>query len=145
MICLGIDPGQKRTGLALGQNSLAIALDSIDTLAAVEGIVELVTARGVERIYIGLPINMKGQETLSTRRAVDFAKLCAAAVNVPIFLIDERLTTAASMHLLREIGLSSSDMKGKIDSESARLIVEQAIAMNHNAGVELGEYLAGRV
>lgn len=145
MICLGIDPGQKRIGLALGQGTLALALDAIDSDAAVSKLIELVAEKNVERIYCGFPINMHGQETLSTTRAVDFAKLLSASVKTPIYLIDERLTSAASAHLLREVGISARDSKGKIDSESARLIVEQAIAMNHKAGIELGDYLAGRV
>jgi len=145
LICLGVDPGQKRIGLALGQGTLAVSLDSVTSEDALVHIRELTRQRNVDRIYVGLPLNLKGLETKSTSNALEFAKQLQGELQLPIFLIDERLTTAASARMLRNAGLSSRQTRDYVDSDSARLLVEQAISLNHKAGVELEDYLAGRL
>lgn len=142
MICLGVDPGQSRVGLALGQDSLAIALETVEIAGALDRIAELAREKKAERIYVGLPISLSGEATESTKRAVNFARLMSERVEVAIFVIDERLTTAQSSRLSQLAGKSTKESKKFIDAEAARLIVEGAIASNHQAGIELGDYLA---
>lgn len=142
MICLGVDPGQSRVGLALGQDSLAIALETLVLEGAVEKIKAIASDKRAERIYVGLPISLSGSTTQSTQRAVDFASELAAEIEQPVYLVDERLTTSQSLRLVQQAGKSARDSKSFIDAESARLIVESAIASNHSLGTPLEEYLA---
>ena len=142
MICLGVDPGQSRVGLALGQDSLAISLETVELAGAIDRIAELVEEKKAERIYVGLPISLSGASTESTRRAINFAAQITERVKVPVFVIDERLTSAQSARLAKEVGKSAKESKGFIDAEAARLIVDSAIASKHQAGIELGDYLA---
>lgn len=142
MICLGVDPGQSRVGLALGQDSLAIALETIEQAKAIGRIAELVRDKKAERIYVGLPISLSGANTQSTKRAISFAVELSEKVGVPVFVIDERLTTAQSTRLSQSVGKSSKESKSFIDAEAARLIVDSAITSKHQAGMELGDYLA---
>ncbi len=142
MICLGVDPGQSRVGLALGQDSLAIALETIEQAKAIGRIAELVRDKKAERIYVGLPISLSGANTQSTKRAISFAVELSEKVGVPVFVIDERLTTAQSARLSQSVGKSAKESKSFIDAEAARLIVDSAITSKHQAGMELGDYLA---
>lgn len=142
MICLGVDPGQSRVGLALGQDSLAIALETVEMAKAIDRIAELVQEKKAERIYVGLPISLSGAATESTKNAIKFAVLVSERVDLPVFVIDERLTTAQSARLSQLSGKSAKESKNFIDAEAARLIVDSAIASHHQTGMELGDYLA---
>ena len=142
MICLGVDPGQSRVGLALGQDSLAIALETVEMAKAIDRIAVLAQEKKAERIYVGLPISLSGTNTPSTMYAIDFAIEMSERVEVPVFVIDERLTTAQSTRLSQSAGKSARESKSFIDAEAARLIVDSAITSKHQAGMELGDYLA---
>jgi putative Holliday junction resolvase len=145
LICIGVDPGENRVGLALGIDSLAIALESVTREHAINRILEVASEKQASRIYVGLPINLKSQVTPATEKALAFAKELANAVGLPLLLIDERLTTSESARNLRSAGISARENRDSIDAESARLIVQSAIACNHHCGIELEEYLARRV
>lgn len=142
MICIGVDPGQSRVGIALGQGTLALALQSIERANAVSTINDLVIQKKAERLYVGLPLSLSGVTTQSTQSAVDLAKELQAVTPVPIFLVDERLTTVASTRSATAIGKSTKESREYIDAEAARLIVESAISSNHTIGQELGDFIA---
>ncbi len=134
MICLGVDHGQKRVGIALGQGELAIGLKTIDRVEAVNEVLIVAKEKNATRIYVGKPSSLSGQDTKSTLDARDFAVEVQSKTAIPVFLIDERLTSTQSQKNLREVGHSAKSGKHAIDAESARLIVEQAIACNHTCG-----------
>jgi putative transcription antitermination factor YqgF len=52
-----------------------------------------VDEHGVERIVVGLPLTVAGEEGEQARRARAFADRLAARVSVPVALWDERLTS----------------------------------------------------
>jgi putative Holliday junction resolvase len=128
--------------LALGQDSLALALESVDFVDAVEKIAATVLEKKPERIYVGLPVSLSGVSTESTKRAVGFAATISNRVTIPVFVIDERLTTVQSLRLIQQAGKSAKASKWFVDAEAARLIVESAILSGHTLGVEVGDYLA---
>jgi putative Holliday junction resolvase len=142
LICLGVDPGLSRVGLALGQDSLAIALETAPVEICLDLISDLAREKHAERIYFGLPLSLAGTETESTRVAVELAQRLAGAVNIPVFLVDERLTSSLSTKLAMNAGKSTRESKQFVDAEAARLIIESAIASNHRLGVRLEGYLA---
>ena len=142
MICLGVDPGLSRVGIALGQDSLAIALETAPVEICLDRISDLAREKHAERIYFGLPLSLAGTETESTRNAVELAQRLAGVVNIPVFLVDERLTSSMSTKLAMNAGKSTRESKQFVDAEAARLIIESAIASNHRLGVRLEEYLA---
>jgi putative Holliday junction resolvase len=142
LICLGVDPGLSRVGIALGQDSLAIALETAPVEICLDRISDLAREKHAVRIYFGLPLSLAGTETESTRNAVKLAQRLAGAVSIPIFLVDERLTSSMSSKLAINAGKSTRESKQFVDAEAARLIIESAIASNHRLGVRLEEYLA---
>jgi putative holliday junction resolvase len=142
LICIGVDPGLSRVGLAIGQGELALGIEVCSAQSSLDRIREIVVERKAERIYVGLPLSLSGQESQSTKLAVKFASSVAKHTHVDVYLIDERLTSSQSLSLSRTAGKSSKESKSFVDAEAARLIVESAIASKHTLGVRLEDYLA---
>ena len=95
---LALDHGSARCGCALSDPSgtLATPLPAIerpDTRRGLAAIVRLVEERGAERVIVGLPLTLRGEEGEQAGRARRFAERLGRRVSVPVELHDERLTT----------------------------------------------------
>ena len=147
---LAIDVGKARIGLAISDVH-GILASPIATLARsdyeanpdilftfVEDFQDLL------EIYIGLPLNLQGRSTSSTEDAVEFAKSLSATTNVPIRLVDERMTTAISNQQIRELGKSQNEARSTIDQMAAVAILEYAFQIERNStkvpGLSLEEW-----
>jgi putative Holliday junction resolvase len=95
---LALDHGAARCGCALSDPSgtLATPLTAIerpDTRRGLEAIVRLAESSDVERVLVGLPLTLRGEEGEQARAARAFAERLAGELTVPVELHDERLTT----------------------------------------------------
>jgi putative holliday junction resolvase len=95
---LALDHGSARCGCALSDPSgtLATPLPAIerpDTRRGLAAIVRLVEKHGAERVIVGLPLTLRGEEGEQAGRARRFAERLGRRVSVPVELHDERLTT----------------------------------------------------
>jgi putative holliday junction resolvase len=95
---LALDHGSARCGCALSDPSgtLATPLPAIerpDTRRGLAAIVRLVEEHGAERVIVGLPLTLRGEEGEQAGRARRFAERLGRRVSVPVELHDERLTT----------------------------------------------------
>lgn len=118
---------------------LASPLLTVNRAQSLEESVALVLAAGSEsgdllEIYVGIPINLKGESTASTKDAFEFAQLLQGETNVPVLLIDERLTTSIANQQLKEIGKSQRDARSTIDQMAAVAILEYAFQVETNTG-----------
>ena len=91
-------------------------------------------AEAVE-IYVGLPVNLKNESTVSTKDAVDMAQSLAALTETPVYLIDERMTTSVARQALTAAGKSSKTQRAYIDSAAAAVILEVALEAERTSGV----------
>jgi putative Holliday junction resolvase len=71
-------------------------------------------------------------------RAADLA----AAVQVPVRLVDERLTTVGAAERLRAAGKRTREQRGSIDAAAATLILEHALALERAKGSPPGELVS---
>lgn len=123
---LAVDVGQSRVGLAISEGSLVLPLEVIPAgESAANQVLELARARGVEAIYVGLPLSLTGSFTASTQNSVEFANRLGAEFEVR--MIDERLTTKSAQSRLREGGKNSKQSRGIVDAQAAALILEFAL------------------
>ncbi len=129
---IGIDWGARRTGIAISDETreFVFARDPIvmkksDEL--VDKILNLVRAEKIAGIVIGLPLRMDGTESETTGRVRAFADALATATDIPIIFIDETLSSTAAQEEMGRV--RRADIKEKLDSNAARLILENAIAM----------------
>ena len=135
---LGIDFGDKRTGLAVSDVTrfLASGIGYISvggmqkTAARVCEIIKEENITG--GIVIGLPVNMNGSEGPRAEHAKKFASIlgehmAAGGIDLPIVMIDERMTTMAAARYLNETDTRGQKRKSVIDTLSAQIILQNAL------------------
>ncbi|OFI38175.1 Holliday junction DNA helicase RuvA [Arthrobacter sp. SW1] len=146
---LGVDVGTVRVGLAAcdPDGILATPFRTLSRDAKknsdVGVIVKQAAERGAVQIFVGLPRTLKGQEGPSARMASDYAGLLAAALqkaglDVPVHLIDERLSTVSAHRSLHDAGMSSKDHRKVVDQLAAAGILQHAIEMQKARGQDVG-------
>jgi putative holliday junction resolvase len=136
---LAIDVGSTRIGVAVSEGTLALPLESISAADnAVTRVIEIATEKQVTTIYVGLPLNLKGDFTASTQSAIDFAKQLVGQ-GVTVRMIDERLTTKSAQQMLHSSGKKVKESREYIDAQAAALILDFALNSERGslAGVAL--------
>ena len=128
-IILGLDIGDARTGVAIS-DELGIAAHPLCTIqrrsrkAVLAEVQELVTAHKVERIVVGLPLQLDGETGTQARKIKQFADKLAQQVNLPIIFWDESFTTFEAAQILRGTKKRRKKRKQVIDQVAAVLILE---------------------
>jgi putative Holliday junction resolvase len=103
---LGIDPGERRVGLALCPAWQRVAV-GLPTFQASHGanlmahLRDLIDTHAVTRLVLGHPRNMDGSRGTAARRAEALARRLRREFGLPVELQDERLTTQAGRTVLR--------------------------------------------
>lgn len=95
---LALDFGDARCGVAISDptGTLATPLEAVerpDTKRGLQRVVRLVEEREAERVVVGLPLSLSGEEGPQARHTREWAERLAARVRVPVDLHDERFTT----------------------------------------------------
>jgi putative Holliday junction resolvase len=99
MKVIALDYGAARTGVAISDatGTLARPLTVVERAASDAGLrqlAELVAAEGAERIVVGLPLTLRGEQGAQADETALFVEALRAAVDVPVESFDERFTTA---------------------------------------------------
>lgn len=129
------DVGKARVGVAASDSHAILSspqshIKRAGDLASVcAEAVQMLNAGEAICAYVGLPVNLQNKNTESTRDAIAFAIQLQALTEIPVRLIDERLSTTAAAGSLRAAGHSAKQQKGIIDSAAAAVILEQALAL----------------
>lgn len=129
---LGIDHGDVRIGIAMSDETafLASPLTTVqNSKHAADEIAALTAEHQVEKVIIGLPLNMDGSAGPATEKVRRFAAKLAKKTDVPIIENDERLTTVTAHHNLREAGLDGRKRKGVVDMAAAQVILQDWLDM----------------
>lgn len=126
---LGVDVGRARIGLALADDVLRTArpLRAVARrggAATLAEIADVAREFEVERVVVGLPLNMDGTEGASARDARAFAARLGETLGLPVELQDERLSTFEAETRLRDQGFSAKDRRSRVDAEAAAVILQ---------------------
>lgn len=125
---LGVDAGLARIGIALSQGSLCLPIEAIaSSETSPAEIVTVATNRLATAIYVGLPLGLSGNLTASSKMAIQLARDVQTLTELPVRLIDERLTTKSAQARFHQAGKNTKQSKDGIDSASAALILEFAL------------------
>ena len=146
---MGVDVGNARVGLALcdPDGILATPLKTLrrDLKKNSDRRVlrKLIEVNEVTEVFVGLPKTMRGGESPSTLMAREYAEalvqeLAADDASVPVWLVDERLTTVSAHRSLHEAGVSSREFKTMVDQVAAVNILQHAVDT-----LKAGQHLAG--
>ena len=92
---VGLDVGQKRTGIARASTiaKLAEPMIIVDTDKAVEALKDLISKSKIEAIVVGLPRNLNGEDTAQTNWVKQWAAEAKTSIELPFYWQDESLTT----------------------------------------------------
>jgi putative Holliday junction resolvase len=132
---LGIDFGTVRIGLSLSDPTGTLAsplpfLDNKSPQQVISAITALIETHQITGLVIGMPRNMDGTYGPSAQKVRDFIAQIQKSISLPITPIDERLTTAQASKQLSGIGLNQKQLRKKVDSSSACLILQQYLDRN---------------
>ncbi|WP_292703014.1 Holliday junction resolvase RuvX, partial [Microbacterium sp. 69-10] len=93
---LGIDVGKARVGVSRcdPDGMLAVPVETVPRSdSSIERIAELAREWEPLEFVVGLPVNMRGEETPATTDAREFAAQLGRRRGVPVRMVDERLST----------------------------------------------------
>lgn len=132
---LAIDYGRKRVGLAVTDplQIMANGLDTIPANAVLEYIRQYLAKEAVEKIVIGLPKQMSGEESESMQYIRPFVvQLQKAFPDMPIVYVDERFTSVLAHRAMLDGGLKKKDRQNKalVDKISATIILQTYLESN---------------
>jgi len=130
---VAIDLGSKRVGVAVS-DELQITATPLpfierrswkDLLKRVASVIEAYDARG---LVIGLPLSLDGRQADAAEQTRKIAENFRRSLNVPVYLQDERLTSFAADLEMRSEGAKDEEIKRRIDSEAAAVILRDFMA-----------------
>lgn len=126
---LAIDYGKARTGLAVTDPMQLIAngLTTVETSCLEAFILDYVGKEPVERIIIGRPTQMNGEDSENMRRITPFVnRLRKLLPDVPVEYVDERFTSVLAHRAMIDGGLHKKARQNKalVDEISATIILQ---------------------
>lgn len=130
---MALDIGTKRIGIALSDYLQILAnghsyISRTPEQEAVTKIQAIAKENNVNKIVVGIPLNMDGTLGGQAQDCIGFSE---KLTGYEIIREDERLTSETAEENLRERNINFRKEKGLVDIESARLILEQYLSKKH--------------
>ena len=142
---LGVDVGSVRVGLAASDPSALLATP-VETLRRdaragtdLARIAEEVAERAAIEVLVGLPRSLSGREGPAAEAARAYAGQLAARLEVPVRLVDERLSTVAAHRSLRSSGVKGRKQRAVVDQVAAVVLLQAALDTERSTGQAPGE------
>lgn len=129
---LALDLGAKRVGVAVSDEMrLTVrplpALRRTNWKQLVRDTASLCESLDVREVVVGLPLRLDGSEGEAAADARRAAQNLSDSLGLAVRLQDERLTSFAAEDALREQGFSRDEIKKRVDSEAAAIILRDFI------------------
>ena len=128
MKSMGVDLGERRTGIAVTDLSGVLALPFTSLECAkenvLENIAELVFKEGIGLVVVGIPRSLDGRINSHARWVQGFCNSLRVRLDVPVEEWDERLSTVQAERYLREAGFSAHRRRGLRDATAATLVLQ---------------------
>jgi len=136
---LAVDLGDVRTGLAICDSSETIAsplknVKGKNMFRTSEIVANTVKELEAKMVVVGLPINMDGSEGERATKCRKFSEVLQKDLQdeIPVELWDERITTVQAYKNLFDSNVHGRKTRELIDSEAARLILENYLSYRRN-------------
>ena len=137
---LALDWGGIRFGVARS-DELQLLASPLETLTRRAGkrfpmprFLELVAEAEAVGIIVGLPIDLEGNEGDSAATARELAGQAGERTQLPVELVDERMTTVRALRAIQEQGGSTRGRKADVDSLAANILLQGFLDMRRNQG-----------
>ncbi|MFZ9795326.1 MAG: Holliday junction resolvase RuvX [Ilumatobacteraceae bacterium] len=138
MRCLGLDLGSRRIGVALcdPDERVATPLTVVERSASHAhdhaNIARLVAEYEVQTVVVGLPLNMSGKVTAAAKSAMAETEELRRALDVPVLLHDERLTTVTADRSLMEMEMKADARRRVVDKVAAAVMLQAFLDHRRN-------------
>ena len=126
---MAFDFGEKRIGVATGETMLKVA-HPLTTINAEENevkfakIAHLIQEWRPALLVVGLPMHMDGESHLLTQLSKKFAQRLEGRFNLPVVMVDERLSSAEAAQNLSAAGVKGIKQKAMLDAVAAQSILQ---------------------
>ncbi len=140
MRCIGVDYGERRVGVAYGDDiGVSTPLPAIvkaTEAERIQALVELANERRATEFVFGYPYNMDGSVGFKAKEVDAFIEKLLKQIDLPVHRLDERLTSVEASKAFPKGRNDELRRSGKIDSVAASLILQDYL----NQNIELPEY-----
>ena len=132
MRTLGLDFGSKTVGVAV-TDPLGLTAQGVEIIRrqkenhlrkTYQRIRELCEQYDVEKIVLGLPLNMDDTMGDRAEKTLEFKNELERRLSVPVLLVDERLTTVEAIEIMDEAGIKVSEREKYVDMIAATIILQ---------------------
>lgn len=125
MKILGIDYGASKVGLALGDTDVRVAvgkgvLQGLSQNNVISKIKAIVNLEYIERLVVGLPLNLAGEPTETTHEVQRFVEKLRNHLTIPVQMVDERYTSQMADRAIQGV----PEQKNKQDQVAAQYILQ---------------------
>lgn len=129
MRIMGLDIGDRRIGVALSDPGEILASPHTtivrkDDDQVIHSIMDIVAKYDVRCIVAGVPYSMDGRVGKQASEVIAFIEKISKAIDIPVKVQDERLSTVAANNLLKEAGRRRDKLKERRDSAAAAFILQ---------------------
>ncbi len=126
---LAFDFGEKRIGVAMGETLLKAAHPVTTVVAETNDakfaqIANIIHEWRPSLLVVGLPTHMDGTEHTLTHLAKKFAQRLEGRFNLPVTMMDERLTSVEAAERLQAAGIKGAKQKKMLDAVAAQSILQ---------------------
>jgi putative Holliday junction resolvase len=129
---IAFDYGDVRIGVAVcdPDGILATPLTTLQSKdpGLKKQIAELIDEYEPAKIYVGQPKLLSGEDGSAVAKVLVFTEMLTSNFDIPVILVDERLSTVSAAKQLRESGINAKDARSLIDAAAAVAILEQGLA-----------------
>mgnify|MGYP000078324662 FL=1 len=130
---IAFDYGDVRIGVAVSDPD-SILCSPLTTLKATDKnldnqLSQIIVEHEPVQIFVGRPALLSGADGTASEKAHLFADRLRAITDIPIHLVDERMSTISAARNLRDSGKTAKDSKNSIDMAAAVAILEFALAL----------------
>ena len=127
---LGIDYGDVRVGLSLSDLTQTIAkpfktINYSSSENLLDQLKRIIVEYEVCKIVVGIPYNMKGENTQQTLKVKEFISFLKYNSSYDIALIDERLSSIEAEKTMHKMNIKTGFNKAKIDKIAASIILQE--------------------
>ncbi|MBO5696582.1 MAG: Holliday junction resolvase RuvX [Alphaproteobacteria bacterium] len=133
---IGVDWGARRIGIAVSDETRGFVFVRPvvvigQKMEHAQVVADIAQQEKVVGIVVGLPLYPDGKESQTTAYVKEFLENLSQKTQLPIVTVEENLTSVSAQEQMGRVRVR--DIKERLDSQSARVILENAIAIINRA------------
>jgi len=116
---LGVDYGQRKIGLALGDDGARVAVPFGVIYGGLDEVCSIIKSENIDALVVGLPVPEAHQSDRQFERTGEFIKLLRERTGLKVSVVDEQFTSTEARKVRRESGAEAKE-----DALAAMLILQ---------------------